>query len=168
MSCHPLCAVGTLFLLCCTWIRSQEALVQIAPFSFPTVRQEGTAGSVVLPRLAASRALELGFPSIAVEILRKEIASLPPESTQERNRLVVDLSTALLDDGRPVEAEEVLALYVGLPTSEFRLRVAMAAVRLKKVENARNEVSAIRTGGAQFDGSRMVLFCPGANGRPSR
>ncbi len=144
MSCHPLCAVGTLFLLCCTWIRSQEALVQIAPFSFPTVRQEGTAVSVVLPRLAASRALELGFPSIAVEILRKEIASLPPESSQERNRLVVDLSTALLDDGRPVEAEEVLALYVGLPTSEFRLRVAMAAVRLKKVENARNEVSAIR------------------------
>lgn len=144
MCCYPLRAVGAVFLVFCTWVRSQEALVQIAPFSLSTPRREGTAGSVVLPRLAASRALELGFPSIAVEILRSELASLPRDSTPERNRLVVDLSTALLDDGRPAEAEEVLALYVGLPTSEFRLRVALVAVRLKKVENARNEVSAIR------------------------
>lgn len=144
MRCLSLCGIFLVALMSSGYVLGQEALVSPAPFPLTAADRVATPASVLLPRLAASRALELGFPSIAAGILRAELVGLPAEATAERNRLLVDLGTALLDDSRPTEAEEALGLFVGLPSPALRLRQALVAVRLKKMAAARTEVAAIR------------------------
>lgn len=106
--------------------------------SLPTV----SVAERLLEREAAQRALELGFPSIAAGILRSQLAAAPMTDTAERNRLVLDLATALLDDGRAGEVEDVLRQYAGLPNARYRLRSALAAVRLRRWDMARAEIGA--------------------------
>ncbi len=128
--------------------RAQEALNPPAPL---TVRAAGAAvspGGGVVTREAAQRALELGFPSVAVGIARQllaatEAAGAPPAGA-DRGELTLALATALLDDGQPAEAEKVLGEFVGLRGSAWHLRAGLAAVQLKKVDVARGELTAIR------------------------
>ena len=128
--------------------RAQEALNPPAPL---TVRAAGAAvspGGGVVTREAAQRALELGFPSVAVGIARQllaatEAAGAPPAGA-DRGELTLALATALLDDGQPAEAEKVLGEWVGVRGSAWHLRAGLAAVQLKKVDVARGELTAIR------------------------
>jgi tetratricopeptide (TPR) repeat protein len=96
----------------------------------------------MLAQEAAQRALELGFPSIAATIVRTQLAQAAPADTVGRNRLVLDLATALLDDGKAADVEDVLRQYSGLPNARYRLRAALAAVRLRRWDVARVEIGA--------------------------
>lgn len=101
-----------------------------------------SAAERMLAREAAQRALEFGFPSIAAGILRAQLVSADPADTVGRNRLVLDLATALLDDGKAADVEDVLRQYAGLPNARYRLRAALAAVRLRRWDVARVEIGA--------------------------
>ena len=101
-----------------------------------------SAADRMLAREAAQRALELGFPSIAAGIWRAQLVSADPADTVGRNRLVLDLATALLDDGKAADVEDVLRQYAGLPNARYRLRAALAAVRLRRWDVARVEIGA--------------------------
>lgn len=75
---------------------------------------------------SARRALELGFPAVAADLYQ---SLLTPEASDAGNhdQLVLAWATALLDDGRPEEAGQVLARYVGEPSPAFRLRTGLVA-----------------------------------------
>lgn len=124
-------------------LQAQGVSLPLAPLLADAVRPPVSASERFLEREAAQRALELGFPSIAADILRAQLAAVPATETAERNRLVLDLATALLDDGRAGEVEEVLRQYSGLPGARYRLRAALAAVRLRRWDTAKVEIAAV-------------------------
>jgi tetratricopeptide (TPR) repeat protein len=97
-------------------------------------------GDNALTLAAADRAAELGFPTVAAELYRRLLAE--PEG--DRTRLTLGLATALLDDGRAAEAEQVLHGFVGLRGAAWHLRAALAAMQQRKLDVARNELAAIK------------------------
>ena len=141
--------------------RAQPSLAPEAPLVAPTVLQSPASSGKVLDDLAGWRALELGMPSVAVSVYRARLASTPAERVEERNRLAIELATALLDDGRAAEVEETLRNFVGPPTATYRLRVALAAIRLKSLEAARTEMAAIRIEGLEPRDRGWYYFAQG-------
>ena len=139
-----ICVVSLLCFLPWMRVSSQANLVAPAPLLPVTADRGQSIGEGLLQEQAAIRAMELGFPSVAVGILRAELTEQPAELTQRRNRLAILLATALLDDDLATEAEEALRLFVGLPTPPYRLRAAMTAIRLRRFDVARVELSAVR------------------------
>lgn len=127
-------------------LQAQGVSLPQAPLVEATVRPSVSVAERFLEREAAQRALELGFPSVAAGLLRAQLAAVPVAETAERNRLVLDLATALLDDGRAGEVEDVLRQYAGLPGARYRLRAALAAVRLRRWDLARAEIAAVPVG----------------------
>lgn len=115
-----------------------------APLLDPTVVFSPAVGPQMLEEVSGWRALELGIPSVAVSVYRSQLAAAAPGAIAYRNRLAVELASALLDDGRANEVEEALKNYVGLPTASYRLRLALAAIRLNRLESAKSELAAIR------------------------
>ncbi len=83
----------------------------------------------------------MGFPAIATELYRRLLAA--PDS--DRARLTLGLATALLDDGRAAEAEQVLQGFVGLRGAGWHLRLALAAMQQRKVDLARSELATIKS-----------------------
>ena len=68
-----------------------------------------SAGSQVADVLAARRAQEMGFPSAAIALYRRLLSG----PGGDRPALVLNLATALLEEGRTTEAKEVLETYPG-------------------------------------------------------
>jgi tetratricopeptide (TPR) repeat protein len=93
--------------------------------------------------VAARRAMELGFPSVAAEIYTQLLASLRTLGA-ERDVLVLELVTARLNEGRTDEAERVLLTHAGAPTPAYELRAGLIAVRRKRIDAARAAAAAIK------------------------
>ncbi|HTJ79045.1 MAG TPA: tetratricopeptide repeat protein [Rariglobus sp.] len=92
---------------------------------------------------AARRALELGFPGIAAELFSR-LLDTPQPVGEDRNGLVVDLVSALLDDGRTDDAAKALQRYSGLPGAAYHVRAGLIAMRNKKPDVAKAALAAIK------------------------
>ena len=103
---------------------AQVPLNNAAPLvsEVPSTESPGTQVSEVI---AARRAQELGFPSAAISIYERLLA----QPGGDRAALVLGMATALLEEGRTVEAREVLETYPGPRLSPWLLRVALAAAQ---------------------------------------
>ena len=89
---------------------AQEPLHAPTPLiSVPGVTP-ATAGSNALTLTAAQRAQELGFPSAAAALYRELLA----QPGGDRGRMTLALTTALLDEGKHVEAALALQGHIGL------------------------------------------------------
>ncbi|MDF3058099.1 MAG: hypothetical protein K0R17_2314 [Rariglobus sp.] len=93
--------------------------------------------------VAARRALELGFPSVAAEIYTQLLGSLRTPGA-ERDVLVLELATARLDEGRTDEAAEALQLYRGGLTPAYQLRAGLIAARRKRIDVAKAALTATK------------------------
>ena len=115
-----------------------------APLNIPVplvaADRAASPGDNALTLAAADRAAEMGFPAVAAELYRGLLAG--PDG--DRARLTLGLATALLDDGRAVEAEQALQGFVGWRGAAWHLRAAIAAMQQRKLEVARSELAAIR------------------------
>ncbi len=131
-----------LLIVAASVVRAVEPSVVFAPLvataDAPAASSEGLRTFV-----AARRALELGFPSVAADLYRK-LLDAPQATGAERNALVLDLTSALLDDGRTAEAGQALKSYFGLPTAAYHLRAGLVAVRGKRTDAARAELVATK------------------------
>lgn len=119
-------------------LRAQAPL--FAPVPLVAATRAASPGDNALALAAADRAAEMGFPAVAAELYRKLLAA--PDG--DRARLTLRLATALLDDGRAAEAEQVLQGYVGWHGAAWHLRAALAALQQRKVDLARGELAAIK------------------------
>ena len=109
--------------------------VPLAPAS-PAI----SAGQNALELAAADRAEEMGFPTVAAGLYRTLLAG----KGGDRLRLTLGLATALLDDGRANEAEQVLQAFPGPRGAAWHLRLALAAAQQQKFALARSELAAIK------------------------
>ena len=119
-------------------LRAQVPLT--APVPLVTPSRAPSPGETALNLTAADRALDMGFPAIAAEMYRRLLGA--PDG--DRSRLTLGLATALLDDGRPVEAEQALQGFVGLRGAAWHLRAALAAMQQRKLDVARSELAATK------------------------
>ncbi len=92
---------------------------------------------------AAKRALELGF-SPAAEALLRELLDVPETSGAVKDRLVLELAGALLDQGRLADAEQALGRFSGSRTSAYHLRAGLIAAYRKQAEQARQEAAQVK------------------------
>jgi len=127
-----------LLLLSAAVLRAQSPLNPPVPLL--RVTNVVSPGDNVLALAAADRAAEMGFPAVAAGLYRGLLAA--PDG--DRGRLTVGLATALIDDGRPAEAEQALKDFVGLRGAAWHLRAALAAVQQRKMDEARTEMAAIK------------------------
>jgi tetratricopeptide (TPR) repeat protein len=118
----------------------KEPLAQPAPF-WPRTPAAPPGPGISL-ELDARRALNLGLSSVAAELYQK-IYDDPATSALVRQRVAVDLATALIEEDRVAEAGAVLQKLGGVPTAPARLRLAMVAIRERRFEAARAEIQAI-------------------------
>ena len=132
--------LGTCVLLAIAGLRltAQESLTPPTPFAGTA---EAPAGGRMLAIASAERALHMGFSSIAAEIFQQLLEDQELSGTV-RNRVIVQLVTALLEDNRVPAAQQALQKFVGLPTPSYRLRVALVATRTRDYEAARREFEA--------------------------
>lgn len=121
-------------------VRAQEALVPPAPLTRAPAGGVISAGGGAVTLAAAQRAQELGFPSIAAGIYRQLLGA----PGADRMGLTLALVSVLLEDGQPAQAEKVLGEFTGPRGAAWHLRAGLVAVQLRKVEQARAEMAAIR------------------------
>ncbi len=123
--------------------RAAEPQAEAAPFvsaaDAPVAPGEGLRMFV-----AARRAMEFGFPGIAAGLYGRLLEASQPVG-EDRNALVLDLVSALLDDGRTPEAAQALQRYFGLPNAAYHVRAGLIAVRNRKPDAARAEILSVRT-----------------------
>lgn len=93
--------------------------------------------------VAARRALEMGFPSVAAELYTQLLRAMRTPGA-ERDVLVLELVTARLDEGRTEEAERALRLYRGTPSPAYHLRAGLIAVRRRGMDGAKAALAAIK------------------------
>jgi cellulose synthase operon protein C len=122
--------------------RADEPSVQAAPLVSPA-DAPSLPGGALRSFVAARRALELGFPSVAAELYTRLVASLPAAGA-ERNVLVLELVSARLDEGRLAEAEQAMQLYQGAPSPAQQLRAGLIAMRRDRVDTAKGVLSATK------------------------
>ena len=118
-------------------------LMRTSPAAGPAVSAVVSSGQASVTLAAAQRAQALGLPSVAVGLYR-QLLDGPAAGGLDRAALTLSLATALLDDARPAEAEQVLNAWVGLRGSAWHLRAGLAAAQAKKVDAAKLEVVAIK------------------------
>lgn len=124
--------------------RAVEPPVQSAPLV--TAAQTALLpGGDLRSFVAARRAVELGFPSVAAEIYTQLLQS-PSLRTPgaERDVIVLELVTARLNEGRTDEAERVLKTYSGASVPAYELRAGLIAVRRKRIDVAKTVVAGVR------------------------
>ncbi len=97
---------------------------------------------LLLQQQAARHALELGLPAVAVEIYRGLLA-VPGG---DHATLTLALTTALLDDGRVDEAEQVLQGIVAERDPAWHLRAGLIAAVRKKFDAAQAEIASVKPG----------------------
>ena len=129
-------------------LTAQEALNPPPPLAPASPRPSAGAGGLAL--LAAERGQELGFPGVAAGIYRELLASpgadpsLPGYDAANRVNLTLALATALLDDGRPAEADRALNTLAGPRGSAWHLRRGLAGAGLKNFETAKKELADVK------------------------
>jgi hypothetical protein len=119
-------------------LRAGEPLNRPVPLAPPVTA--ASAGEHALALAAAQRAQELGFPALAAQFYRDLLA----ESGGPRPALTLALATALLDDGRPEEAEQALRAFPGARSAPWRLRAGLAAAARRRFDDARAELAQTR------------------------
>ena len=121
---------------------AQEPLSPPGPFV--TAKELMPPAGNWLERLNAARsAQDAGLPSIAVGLYR-EVLAAPPGAGGDRTQITLALVSALLDDGDVAGAGQVLQGFVGLRGSAWHLRAGLIAAHLKKMEEAKAELLAVR------------------------
>lgn len=108
-----------------------------------SVPRAASPSETLLTQEAAQRALQMGFPSLANQLIQTLLAR-PDVSGELRNELILDRAVALLDDNRVPEAEQALKEYVGPPTAAVHLRVALVAGRQRRFDAVRSELAAFK------------------------
>lgn len=109
--------------------RAQAPLVEAAPLT-TMAQNTPPPGPTTATELAGQRALDTGLPSIAAEIFQELLDNPAAVTTPAaRNRLVLSLATALIEDDRVDEAAKALQQFSGEPTAAVKLRQAMIDVR---------------------------------------
>ena len=131
-------SLSVLLLILSASLRAQAPLN--APVPLVTAKPSASPAEVALALAAADRAQELGFPTVAAGLYRTLLAA----PGGDRSRLTLGLASALLDDGRPAEAEKTLQEFVGLHGAAWHLRLALAAAQQQKLAQARIELTAIK------------------------
>jgi len=130
----------TLIVLLTSGVGRAQEIVLPAPLAPKNL--EAPPASAFAMQIAAQRALEMGFPSVAVD-LHQRLIDNQATKPELRNKLIVDQATALLEDDRIDEAGAALKNYIGLPSSAYQLRQAMVALREVRYSDARAVVAAI-------------------------
>jgi len=122
--------------------RAAEPQAESAPF-VAAVDAPVAPGEGLRMFAAARRAMEVGFPGIAAALYAR-LLDAPQPVGEDRNALVLDLVSALLDDGRTPEATQALQRYFGLPSAAYHVRSGLIAVRNRKLDAARAEILSVR------------------------
>lgn len=120
-----------------------------------------SSGQAAVTLAAAQRAQALGLPAVAVRLYR-QLIEVPAAVGLDRAALTLSLATALLDDARSAEADQVLNAWVGLRGSAWHLRAGLAAAQAKKIEAAKLEVAAIKTEELPAEDRAWFYFLQGA------
>lgn len=136
----PKLALATL-LLAAGGARAQEPLRPAVPFA-PAAKAAPTPGAEVVTLAAAQAAQALGFDTVAASDYRQLLAD--NNATMDRAALTLALATVLLDDGKPDDAHDALNHYVGLHGSAWHLREGLADAQLKRWDDARTALGAVR------------------------
>ncbi|HEY8931685.1 MAG TPA: tetratricopeptide repeat protein [Rariglobus sp.] len=142
MSLRTLLALSLTFAVSIPAARAVDAPEDVAPL-VSAGESPALPGGELRSFVAARRALELGFPSVAAGLYTQLLGSLHTTGA-ERNVLVLELVTARLDEGRADEAERALQAYTGAPTPAYRVRAGLIAVRRKRIDAAKSELAASR------------------------
>jgi outer membrane protein assembly factor BamD (BamD/ComL family) len=100
------------------------------------------ASDFLVPRETARRALQLGLPTTTA-LLDQSLLERTDLSTEVRNELVIELTTALLDDNHVSEAAQALT-QVPLTLPRARLRQGMIAAREKHFDQVRAALGAFK------------------------
>jgi outer membrane protein assembly factor BamD (BamD/ComL family) len=119
-----------------------EGLAERAEPSAPLVTADETQpapADLLLQQQAAKHAQELGLPAVAVEIYRGLLA----QPGGDRSALTLALATALLDDGRVDEADQVLQGIVAGRGAAWHLRAGLIAAIRRKFDVGRAESSVV-------------------------
>ena len=103
-------------------LRAQAPLNPPVPLSVAAAATSPAENALELA--AADRAEEMGFPTVAAGFYRNLLAA----SAGDRARLTLGLATALLDDGRPAEAEQALQA-LGVPAEHLAMLAEHAEIR---------------------------------------
>lgn len=128
--------------VCVSETRAAETPVSPAPLMAPS-ELPGMPGATLRSFVAARRALELGFPSVAAELYAQLLKTMPT-SGAARDALILELVTAGLDDGRTDVAERALLSYEGAPNAAYHLREGLVAIRRQRVEAAKTALAATK------------------------
>jgi TolA-binding protein len=114
----------------------------VAPLLRPG-EAKAVPGDWIMREEAAKRALQLGFSPAAEALLRELLAS--PETTGAvKNRLVLELTAALLDQGSLADAEVALTRFTGPRTSDYHLRAGLIAAYRRQIDAARQEAAQVK------------------------
>lgn len=135
---RPFVVLSSILTMLPAAISAQEIVL---PAPFAAKNAEPPAGGFAL-QIAAERALQMGFPSAAVDLYQKLIDN-PALKPDVRNELIVAQATALLEDYRADEASAALKKYVGLPSAACQLRLALVAMRERRFDEARGMAAGI-------------------------
>ena len=100
-------------------------------------------GGALRSYVAARRALELGFPSVAAGLYSQLLGSAHVVGAG-RNQMVLEQVSAHLNEGRADAAEKALQAYAGAPSSAYWLRAGLIAVRRKRTDLARTALAAAK------------------------
>ena len=122
--------------------RAVEVPVEAAPL-LSSAELPVLPGGSLRAFVAARRALELGFPSVAAGLYGQLLGSSQVVGAG-RDQVVLELVSARLNEGRTEEAEKALQAYAGAPTPAYWLRAGLIAVRRKRVDAARSALAAAK------------------------
>lgn len=119
--------------------RAQTPLNPPAPLVAPAP-ESGSPGEHAVTLQAAQSAQEMGFSSVAIAIYRQ----LLERPDGDRAAAALGLATALLAEGRPAEAEQVLETVPEPRNSAWHLRRGLAAAQQGQLGAAKNGRDASR------------------------
>ncbi|MFA5057991.1 MAG: hypothetical protein WC485_07750, partial [Opitutaceae bacterium] len=100
-------------------------------------------GGWIMREAAATRALQLGFSPAAAALLQ-ELLESPETPGAAKNRLLLELAGALLDQGRLADAEQALGRYQGVHPPAYHLRRGLIAAYRHQLDPARTEAAQVR------------------------
>jgi TolA-binding protein len=128
-----------------------------------------STGENVVTLLAAQRAQEMGFPSAAAVLYRRLLeAPASPGATAggtDRATLTLGLATALLDDGQPAEAQQVLNQLASPRNAGWHLRAGLAAAELRQFPTAKSEAGAVHANDLPAADRGWMLYLQGTIAR---
>jgi hypothetical protein len=123
-------------------VGTPDSTARAAPLLRPGEAKPIPSDSIVREE-AAKCALQLGF-SPAAEALLRELLESPEATGSARNRLVLELTAALLDQGRLADAEQALTQFSGPRGSGYHLRAGLIAAYRRQTDAARQDAAQVK------------------------